>query len=77
MSFAYAIGDSGGCGNWLDGSLGKAITSGSPQEVKREIARWVDYKEKKLSLTKKLLFLAPGGDTAKQKWRQQQTHNLL
>ncbi|GAA5162115.1 hypothetical protein [Viridibacterium curvum] len=77
MSFAHAIGDSGGCGDPLGGPLGKAIKSGPPQEVEHEIARWVDYKEKNLAWTKKLLFLAPGGDTARQQWRQQQTRNLL
>lgn len=75
MSLVHAFGS--GCSDPLGGPFGKAIKSGSPQDVEREIARWVDYKEKNLAPTKKLLFLAPGGDTAKQQWRQRQTLNLL
>lgn len=76
LSTAHAIGDSGGCGSWLRSPLGKAIESGVPEDVVREVENWVDYKEKSLSRLTKLKHWASGG-TARQQWRQQQTLNLL
>jgi hypothetical protein len=52
-SAAYAIGDSGGCGDVFNTPMGKALKAGSAADVEREIMIWVVAEEKQLDLKEK------------------------
>jgi hypothetical protein len=73
-SNAYAIG--GGCVDTLGGSLGAAIKTGLPQDLEREIAKRVDYKQERLGFSKKLV-LAAGGEPARLTWRREAALKLI
>lgn len=75
MSSAYAIGDSGGC-NPDASPLGRALKHGAPQDLENVIVRFIDSQEEKLVL-KKLQFMLPGGDEARQSWRQEMARTVL
>lgn len=73
----YAIGDSGGCGDPLAGSLGEALRSGTPEQLENTIRKWVALKEEHLSTKEKLAFLFNGGNDARARWRAKQIENII
>lgn len=73
---AHAIGDSGGCGDPLGGPLGRALRTGAPNDVKLEIDRTVDYKERNLSLATRAAHRIVGA-ARRQEWRRKQILNLI
>lgn len=73
---AHAIGDSGGCGDPLDGGLGKALRSGDAQEIEAELNKWLDNREKNLTALKRVAAPAKGTD-AWRAGRSRQALNLI
>lgn len=51
LSLAFAIGDSGGCGNLERLPLGKALRNGTPQDIDKAILEWVDREAPRFSIT--------------------------
>jgi hypothetical protein len=74
---AHAIGGSVGCGgDWIDGPLGKAVTSGTPDEFRRAVTNWIDRAEKEdLGGLGRLQHFA--SSSARQRWRDKKTLDLL
>ena len=70
---AYAIGDSGGCGNWLQSPLGKSVTSGTAADVERELLATVARQERERGRLRELF----STESDRQRWRQQELQNLI
>jgi hypothetical protein len=70
---AHAIGDSGGCGDWTGGPLGKALKGGSVADVERELLAWVAYAEKSQGILAKVLTT----ESKRKEWRKQRLRELV